>query len=283
MKIIVGRDDLAAAAREAIDGTGAQVERVAVKPVHKASAGFVNDGSVDLCELAIVTLLQAVAAGKPVLLLPVVTLARAQHQTLVTLDPSLGPAEVEGRTVGVRSWSQTTGVWVRGFLSRQYGVNLRNVDWITYEGAHVDGFQDPVWVRRAPAGVKLPDDFLAGTVDFAVLGNELPTDDRIRTAIPDAGEAGARWAKEQGFVPVNHVIGVSGPAARRYPEAICATYDAMAALDPSAAGFDHLRAPVSLAARFAQEQGVLTRPVEFDDLVQQTCSALEVDPKRLGG
>jgi 4,5-dihydroxyphthalate decarboxylase len=44
-----------------------------------------------------------------------------------------------------------------------------------------------------------------------------------------------------------------------------------------------LRGPVALASRYAYEQGVLPRPVEFDELVDRTCAALGVTASRLGG
>ncbi|WP_202237186.1 hypothetical protein [Actinacidiphila reveromycinica] len=288
MKLVVGRDDLAEAALGAVSQRGTAVERVDVKPVHKASRGFVNDQAVDLCELAVVTLLQAVALGKPVVLLPVTTLGRTQHQTLVTMG-DLTVADVGGRSVGIRSWSQTTGVWVRGFLTEQYGVDLRSVDWTVYEGGHVDGHQDPSWVHRAPEGARLQADFLEGRLDFGVMGNELPDDDRIRTAIPDAREVAEQWTKERGFLPLNHVVGVTAEAAAEHSAAILAAYDAMgevAAKDPGGTnpvGFEALRGPVSLAARYAREQEVLSRPVEFDELLEQSCAALGVTPARLGG
>ncbi|MFD0474951.1 hypothetical protein ACFQ0B_46930 [Nonomuraea thailandensis] len=152
MKLVLGRDDLAVAAASAIRGTGTQVERLDVRPVHKAARGMIGQGSVDICELPIVTLLQAVAHDHPVILLPVTVLARAQHQTLVTCG-DLTVENVQGRSVGVRSWSQTTGVWMRGILAEEYGVDLRRVDWVVYEGGHVDEHHDPSWVRRAPEGV----------------------------------------------------------------------------------------------------------------------------------
>ncbi|WP_435136242.1 hypothetical protein [Actinacidiphila sp. bgisy144] len=288
MKLVVGRDDLAAAALGAGTEAGAHVERQDIKPVHKASRGFVNDQAVDVCELAVVTLLQAVAHGKPVVLLPVTTLGRTQHQTLVTMG-ALTVADVEGRSVGVRSWSQTTGVWLRGFLTEQYGVDLRKADWTVYEPGHVDGYQDPSWVRRAPEGARLQSDFLEGRLDFGVMGNELPADDRIRTAIPDALDVAKRWTAERGFLPLNHVVGVTEQAAAENSAAVLAMYDAMrevAAKDPAGtnpAGFEALRGPVALAARYAREQDVLVRPVEFDELVERSCAALGVTPARLGG
>lgn len=292
MKLVVGRDDFAAAALEAARQTGTATERVDVKPVHKASKGFVNDQAVDVCELAVVTLLQAVAHGRPVVLLPVTALGRTQHQTLVTMS-ALSVHDVEGHRVGVRSWSQTTGVWVRGFLAEQYGVDPRKVDWTVYEGAHVDGHRDPEWVRRAPEGARLQADFLDGRLDFGIMGNELPADDRIRTAIDDAAQVAAQWTARRGFLPLNHVIGVTAEAASEHSAAVVAMYDALrsvtagsrvaGAADPNPVGFEALRGPVTLAARYALEQEVLPRPVEFDELVERSCVALSVPPARLGG
>lgn len=292
MKLVVGRDDLAAAALGAARESGAEAVREDVKPVHRASRGFVNDQAVDVCELAVVTLLQAVAHGRPVLLLPVAALGRIQHQTLVTMG-ALSVRDVEGRTVGVRSWSQTTGVWVRGFLTEQYGVDLRKVGWTVYEGAHVDTHRDPEWITRAPEGARLQADFLDGRLDFGIMGNELPADDRIRTAVDNARSVAAEWTARSGFLPLNHVIGTTEDAASAHAATVLAMYDAMSAVaarnrpagaaDPNPVGFEALRAPVTRAARYAWEQEVLPRPVEFDELVERTCTALKVPPARLGG
>jgi 4,5-dihydroxyphthalate decarboxylase len=290
--MIIGSDKLAAAAEGAARAAGAPLERLDVKPVHKASRAFVNAGSVDLCEFAIVTLLQAAAYDKPVALIPVTTLGRYQHQTLVTLS-DLTVKDIEGRSVGVRSWSQTTGVWVRGFLAEQYGVDLRKLSWAVYEEGNVDEYQDPAWVKRAPADRRLQADFLEGRLDYGIMGNELPCDDRIRTAVKDAANVAGAWSVRKGFVPVNHVIGVGLEAAREHSAALCAIYDAMAGslaasrtsgpVDFTPVGFAALRGPVSQAAAYALEQDVLPRPVDFDDLVAQTCEALRVPASRLGG
>jgi len=293
MKLVLGRDDLADAAMSAAaEGFGVEVERLDVRPVHNASHGFVNDMAVDMCEVAIVTMLQAACYDKPVVLLPITSLGRYQHQTLVTCgDLSVG--DIEGRSVGVRSWSQTTGVWVRGFLSEQYGVDLRKVDWFVYEGSHVAEYSDPSWVRRAADGAVLQKEFLEGRLDYGIMGNELPVDDRVHPAIANVDEVAQAWAVEKGFAPINHVLAVSTAAAREHPDVICAMYDAMCrvlAVEPATApvplcptGFDGLRAPLSLAAEFAVEQEVLSRKVLFGELVEQSCEALGVPQSRLGG
>lgn len=292
MKLVLGRDDLASAAGRAAREAGTPLERLAVKPVHKASRGFVDDGDADVCEIAIVTLLQAAAYGKDVVLLPVTTLGRYQHQTLVTMS-GRPVGEVAGHSVGVRSWSQTTGVWVRGFLTEQYGMDLRAIDWVTYEDGHVAEYTDPAWVRRAPAGAKLQADFLDGRLDFGIMGNELPEDDRIQTAIADPYATAEKWAVRAGFAPVNHVMAVRTAAARAHAPAICAMYDAMRAtlaaapgdgpVDLSPVGFAALRGPVAKAAEYARDQEILPRAVTYDELVERACAALGVPAARLGG
>jgi 4,5-dihydroxyphthalate decarboxylase len=179
-------------------------------------------------------------------------------------------------------------VWVRGFLTQSYGVDLTAVDWRTYEDGHVDDHTDPDWVTRAPQGAKLPADFLAGALDFGIMGNELPADDRIRTAIPNALAVAEKWSAAKGFAPINHVVGVSAAALRDNARAVLAVYDALrdtvAATGPAAlnpVGFRALRAPLTEAAAYAFEQGVLPRPVGFAELIEATCAALGVEPDRL--
>ncbi|HEY3868785.1 MAG TPA: hypothetical protein VGM10_10570 [Actinocrinis sp.] len=292
MKVVLGRDDLAQAALGAARQAGAPAERLDVSPVYKAAKGFVNESSPDVCEIPIVTLLQATAYGKPVVLLPLTAHGRYQHQTLVSLS-GLTTADLAGRRIGVRSWGQTTGVWLRGFLTEQYGIDLRASEWFAYEDGHIYEHRDPEWVHRPAQGAKLAADFLEGRLDLGILGNELPKDERIRPVIADAQQAAETWSREKGFIPINHVIGVNEQTAREHSAAILAAYDAMRAVTEAAAepgpitrhpvGFAALRGPFTQAAAYAVEQEVLPKPVEFDELIERSCAALGVPASRLGG
>jgi 4,5-dihydroxyphthalate decarboxylase len=127
-------------------------------------------------------MLQAVAHDRPVLFLPLTALGRHQHQTLISTE-QLSVEDLPGRTVGVRAWSQTTGMWVRGFLAHQYNQDLRSVRWRTYEGGHIPEQAEPSWVERAEEGASLANDLLEGRVDFAVMGNDRPDDPRVHSVI----------------------------------------------------------------------------------------------------
>ena len=125
--------------------------------VNRAFALMVREQRFDVCEMAIATFLQAKAYGKPLVLLPVVLAARSQESALLCRADSdiRPPKDLVGRRVGVRAYSQTTGVWLRGILADAHGVRPEEVCWITFEDAHVAEYRDPPWAERAPPGKDL--------------------------------------------------------------------------------------------------------------------------------
>jgi 4,5-dihydroxyphthalate decarboxylase len=295
IEFLINDKELAGAALTALESheTVAGVTASPLRPVHNGFKPFVGGQSYEVSEIAIVTMLQAVAHDRPVLFLPLTALGRHQHQTLISTR-QLSVEELPGRTVGVRAWSQTTGMWVRGFLAHQYKVDLRSVRWRTYEDGHVTEQGEPAWVDRAEEGARLAKDLLEGRVDYAVMGNDRPDDPSVHSVISDPVTVSREWAERVGYVPVNHVFAVRESAARQLGDAICDMYDAISErlearketapgvpLEPY--GFEALRPAVTAAAQYAWEQELLPRPVNYDELIARTCAALGVPASRLGG
>ena len=96
-----------------------QLEFAEVTPINRAFAPMVRERRFDVCEMAIATFLQAKAYGKELVLLPIAMAARFQESALLCrVDSAIrGPADLAGRRVGVRAYSQTTGMWLRGLLA----------------------------------------------------------------------------------------------------------------------------------------------------------------------
>jgi 4,5-dihydroxyphthalate decarboxylase len=173
-----------------------------------ANTGFksvVRDAKFDLAELAIVTYLQAKAYGKPYILLPAPVVARSQHHTIAYNRERghLEPADLVGKRVGVRAYSVTTGVWVRGILQEQFGVDIDKVHWVTFEDPHVAEYSDPPTAERAPSGKNLVQMLIDGELDAAIVGDKFP-DTRLEQLIPDAEAAASAWAEKHG-APINHM------------------------------------------------------------------------------
>src|ERR1700761_8531436 len=172
----------------------ADFDFVDVKVANNQFKQVVREAKYDVAELAIVTYLQAKAYGKPYVLLPAVVVSRGQHHT-IAYNPERGelkPSDLNGKRVGVRAYTVTTGTWVRGILASDYGVDLDKVEWITFEDPHIAEYHDPDIVKRAPPGKELVQMLLDGEIDAAVVGDKLP-DPRLKHLIPEPETAARAW------------------------------------------------------------------------------------------
>ena len=194
-----------------------------IKPVYKAFAEMVRKTAYDVSEMAIVTYLQAKSHGKPLVLLPCVMLGRFQHGTLLynSARGKLALSDLPGRRVGVRSYTQTTGTWLRGHLQNDYGVDIYKVKWVNFEDAHVLEYRDPPFVERAGEDKNLLKMVQDGELDAGIFGAELPTDPRLKSIIEDPDAETERWRAKHGVVPLNHMVVVT-----EKPVAIAARYGA---------------------------------------------------------
>ncbi len=192
-------------------------------PTNAAFKPMVRELAFDVCEMAIVTYLMAKAHGKPLVLLPAAMVGRFQHgHALYSADRGpLAPGDLEGKRVGIRSFTTTTGAWMRGILANDHGVNLDRIDWVTFEDPHVAEYADTT--ERAPKGKTVIQMLKDGELD-AVLG-ETSSDAVLKPLFADpAGEA-ARWYARHGVVPVNHLVVVTAQLAASRPDVVRELYD----------------------------------------------------------
>jgi 4,5-dihydroxyphthalate decarboxylase len=260
-----------------------------VKVSNTAFKPLVREAKFDLAEVAIVTFLQAKHYGKPYVLIPATIVGRGQLHT-IAYNPErghIGPGDLNGKTLGVRAYTQTTGAWVRGILAAQYGVDLGSLNWVTFEESHVTEYQDPPNVRRAPEGKQLVQMLLDGELDAAVVGDKYP-DPRLKPLIPDPETANRAWSEAHGGVPINHMLVIREQLAasrpdivrevyRVFKEAKAASYAATSVpdLDPLRFGIEANRRSLEIIIDFAVTQGLLPRAFAVDELFSDTMRALE--------
>jgi len=113
----------------------------------------VRNHEFDVAEMAIMTYIIGKSHGLPYRLLPFVVMARFQHPYLVYNSErgDLKPEDLHGKRIGVRSYSVTTGAWIRGILMEDHGIDIARVRWVTFEDAHVAQFKDPANVEPRPS------------------------------------------------------------------------------------------------------------------------------------
>jgi 4,5-dihydroxyphthalate decarboxylase len=251
-------------------------------PTNTAFKPMVREQAFDVCEMAIVTFLMAKAHGKPLVLLPATMMGRFQH-SYALYNPAhgtLGPSDLEGKRVGIRSFTTTTGAWIRGILANDYGVNLDKIKWVTFEDPHVAEYVDTT--ERAPKDKKVLQMLLDGELD-AVLG-ETSDNPKLKTLFSDPAAEAAKWFACRGAVPVNHLVVVTEQLAKSRPDVVAGVYDLLKrnkeqmgpAANPDLVpfGIEANRKPLELIVDYAFQQTLIPRRYAVDDLFDATTRGL---------
>lgn len=261
---------------------------VTFEDVAEASTRFkplLRQSAYHFGELALVSFLQAQHYGKPFVLLPLVVLGGFQHKNIAYNGDhgTVAPDALAGKRIGVRSYAQTTGTWVRGILQHEYGVDLDKVTWITFEDAHVEEYADPANCKRVPAGKKLADMLFDGELDAAMMGMAMPNDPRLKPVIPEPQKAAQIWFDRMGVVPINHILVVSKALCDDQPEIVRKLFGVMATArqasdSPFPLGFDADWTALELASRYAFEQGLVPHRYSTADLFADARRILGANP-----
>ena len=183
----------------------------------------------DISELSLSTHLVTTARGDgPYVAIPAFV-SRAFRHSSIYVRTAAGidrPQDLSGRNVGVPDLQQTAGVWARGLLADEYGVDRRDIRWF------MGGLDRPGRAARVPLepNRKLRIDMIAAdrTLSEMLDDGEL---DAVIAPRPPKGFGGngvarlfpvARAAEEAYFrktrlFPLMHAIGIRRTVADRHP------------------------------------------------------------------
>jgi len=252
---------------------------VEVKAMHTAFKPMIREHAFDASELALTSYLQAKAYDKGLTLLPAAMLSRFQHHTMLynSARGVLTPGQLPGKRIGVRSYSQTTGVWIRGILQNDYGVDLSSVQWVTFEDGHVAEAKDPPGVIRAGADKDITKMLLDGELDAAIYGAAMPDDARLKSVIENPDDEAKKWYAKHGLVPVNHMVVVTDELKRSNPAAVAELYRMLEAgkkaagvppggLDTAPFGKEQNRRCLELLISYAVQQQQIPHALTVDEL-----------------
>jgi 4,5-dihydroxyphthalate decarboxylase len=259
-----------------------------IDPINRAFRMMAREQKFDVSEMAIVSYLQAKAYGKPLTLMPATMLGRFQHGAMLYNSErgTVRPQDLPGRRVGVRAFTQTTGVWLRGILSKDYGLDLGKVQWVTFEDAHLAEYSDPPGVERA-AGKDITKMLIEGELDAAIYGGVMPTDPRLKSVIADPEAAGKDWYRKHGVVPVNHMVVLKEGLSKANPGTVRELFRMLldskkaaglakaGAIDLIPFGFDAVKPALDLMSSYALEMKIIPRRLSVEELFDDTTRALQ--------
>lgn len=193
------------------DGTvkphGFDFDFIEVPVLIDAFRRMVRGMEFDVCEMAITTYLCAREHGKRFTALPIFLVRAFHHGAILynTKSGITGPRDLEGRKVGVnRGYTVTTGVWARGILQQQYGVDLSKVTWVLSGDEHVAEYRPPANVVPIEKGKKMGEMLAAGEL-AAAIGVDIDHPD-VKPLIPNAREVGLQALQRNGHYPINHTV-----------------------------------------------------------------------------
>ena len=271
---------------------------VEVDPLIAAFRRQVRGNEFDICEMAITTYICAKEHGKPMTAVPVF-IVRAFHHGAILANSKAGvatPKDLEGKRVGVnRGYTVTTGVWARGVLAAEHGVDLSKITWVLSGDEHVAEYKPPSNVVPIEAGKKM-DEMLASGELAAAIGVETDSPD-VKPLIPNALDAGLAALKARGHYPINHLIVIKDELIARHPDLAADVFHTFAeakrryvarlkageidkptgvdkvhqrvveiAGDPLPYGIAPNRAVIEELIGHARSQGIITKPVGVEDL-----------------
>jgi 4,5-dihydroxyphthalate decarboxylase len=207
-----------------------QFDFIEVDPLIAAFRRMVRGLEFDICEMAMTTYICARAYGKRMTAVPVF-LVRAFHHGAILVNSKAGiatPKDLEGRKVGVnRGYTVTTGVWARGVLASEHGVDLSRITWVLSGDEHVAEYRPPSNVVPIPAGKQMADMLISGEL-AAAIGIEIEHPD-ILPLIPNALEAGLAALRTRGHYPINHLVVIKDDLLDADPALAADVFEAFAA------------------------------------------------------
>ena len=225
---------------------GITLDFIEVEPQIASFRRMVRNLEFDICELASTTYMIARAHGSPFKALPVFFNRRFHHEGLL-VRPGAGivePKDIEGRKVGARAYSVTTGVWTRGILQNEYGVDPAKVTWVVDDEEHVAQLKLPANVVHVPEGKSLAGMMASGEIDAGMhgsagigregppregweAGKAVPSTDHYPELIPNAEELEAEWYRRTGIYPIHPTIAIQDAAVAANPELPRLLYEAL--------------------------------------------------------
>jgi 4,5-dihydroxyphthalate decarboxylase len=221
LKIAIGNYGLTKSLKDrSTDFQGIEPAFIEVAPITGAMRRMVRCLEFDICEMAFTTYLCAKDQGKPITAIPVF-LTRNFHHWAMFHNVKAGitnPKDLEGRKVAInRGYTVTTGLWARGILEHEYGVDLNSISWMPTDDEHVAEYEAPANVDYSYRGMSPADLLLSGEVDAAVGDVHVNSPD-IRPIIANANEAGFAYFRKTGVYPINHGLVVKDSLLQTDPQ-----------------------------------------------------------------
>lgn len=286
--------------------------RVQLKNFELKAEPFENDGEgheqflagkYDCGEFSLANYCALKSRGKPYMAIPAFPNRKFRHSYIFVPEnsPLKEPAQLKGKKVGIPSWLNTCGLWVRGILSDEYGVKAKDIHWVMPRPNKLE-LSLPAGTRLqvAPSERSLAARMLQGEFD-AIIVPDFPEEKGWRRLLTDAKSVEQDYFRRTGIFPTSHAITFHASYLEQQPTAAQEMFDAcleaknlalrddadatysnfawnrqmweeqqaVMGADPWKFGIKGNERPLNALIRYADEQGLLAKKVTVADLFVQ--------------
>ena len=177
-------------------------------PIEEVTYRFTRHAEWDASELSFGKTVSLLSQPDPqIVVLPVFPSRVFRHSAIYT-NAIKKPEDLAGKRIGVPEWAQTAGIYVRGMLQHEYGVDLRSIQWFQ-AGVRQPGRAEKVQLKL-PEGLRLtplPEKSLAGMLAAgeldAVISARNPGGQPL---FQDSASLEEAYFRKTGIFPIMHVI-----------------------------------------------------------------------------
>jgi 4,5-dihydroxyphthalate decarboxylase len=273
----------------------------------------------DVCELSMAGYLADRAQRDRFIAIPVFPHRRFRH-SYILINPRAGvrsAADLNGRRIGIRTWETTAGVWIRGVLQHDYGVDLTSIEWVAQDDDDVaTAARGRFRLSRVGPSQDVETMLLAGELDataypemFASMEQGHPN---VKRLFDDSKAEELAYFKRTGIFPIMHTVVIKRALVDAHPwlpVSVMQAFEASKAEgfrrlrdprrislafaahlleeqvremgpDPWAYGLEANRRPLAAILQYAEEQGLTPRTLTPQDVFAP--STLEPVPKYVG-
>jgi len=178
----------------------------------------------DVCELSMSAYLMAKFTGQALTAIPVFLHRRFRHGfTFVNTTKGIEkPVDLIGKKVGLRNFSATTNLWVRGILEHEYQVPHRSLIWYLQDPEDVE-FTPPkdLVLNKVPPGKRVEEMVVTGELDALIHPEVIKPiqkrDPGVRRLFENYRELEIDYYKRTGIFPIMHTTAIKQEIVDRYP------------------------------------------------------------------
>jgi 4,5-dihydroxyphthalate decarboxylase len=132
------------------------------------------------------------------------------------------PKQLAGRRIGLRTWTNTAGVWTRGILQDEYGLDLKDIEWVVQDAdtAGTENLPAGYRISAVPEGRTVVDMTATGELDALVypeIPDVLGEPEGVRRLFRDSSAEERDYFRRTRIFPIMHTVALRREIVDRHP------------------------------------------------------------------